>query len=370
MDIEMRLPNGIMRLVSDSPRSCVKKEHDWVEPATKKSCHGLGCWHDVCLYCTLERVRYHKMSSKYSETLSVPGINPNDKLAVENVIRLDDNSVTVYNTDSDEEQVYFLDTKYIYEHRAEDANKEEHIPKIISKSMGRKSGDPNLDGSKNERIPKGAGRSMARKSGDAGADARKKAHARKPTLRYSYYDGDIPPENRFTGETDDCWAGLDPDKIIYVSGKDARGVPCYNIGDARPRWLYKTLIPHPHINNMPLDVQLQQRAEVENSQSNFAVKWITHWEFKGKRNVTRQDRIDRKRELMPAAKDYVRKHCYDIIISAYPGDEFLSGVIQLHNSMVKDGSGRPVATSQTMKARHPFGTMLGSPISSHLIATK
>ena len=153
-----------------------------------------------------------------------------------------------------------------------------------------------------------------------------------------FYRGDIPLEHRYVGKSSMRCFDLPADGTVYLTDDEVglhSGRPLYRPGSASPVWLYGGPVPSSNTESMPADVQFMLRADMEMWYASFAVKWIVYWEFKDSMHVGRDVRRERRKELLPAALAYVKKHGLDIVLDAHLGSVFLNGVMRLHGKMEK-----------------------------------
>ena len=163
------------------------------------------------------------------------------------------------------------------------------------------------------------------------------------------YNGDIPVEHRYAGKTSKQCFRLPADKIQYVSDEDHAvhwGRPFYKLIAAGPFYTHGRPAPNPRLETMSPEEQFEWRARLEMWYAGFAVKWITHWEREDRKFKGRAARAARKRELLPAALAYVKKHGVDIDLDASLCSHFLQSVVRLHQKMQRVGDA-PVDPNQS-----------------------
>ena len=163
------------------------------------------------------------------------------------------------------------------------------------------------------------------------------------------YKDKIPVEHRYTGNSSKQCFDLDADKIQYVTDEDycvCWGRPFYKLMAARPVYTYGCPVPNPFIEKMPLEQQFEWRARLEMWYAQFAVKWITHWEKEDRKFKGREARTARKRELLPAALAYAKKHGVGIYPDATLSSHFLHSVMRLHQKMRREADA-PVDPNQS-----------------------
>ena len=195
------------------------------------------------------------------------------------------------------------------------------------------------------------------------------------------YDGDIYPQQRYRGKTTTKFFDLDPDKIRCVSDEDYPvywGRPFYKLMAARSHHSHGRPAPNPLLEQMSSEAQFEWRARLEMWYAQFAVKWITYWEKEDRKFKGREARSARKRELLPAALAYVKKHSIEypfvsnwrlapvtdpcakfsgrhltesIYLSADYYSHFLRSVVRLHQKMQREANAPVDSESDHMLIR-------------------